>query len=201
MTWIHSTYHFIPCLKNQNPQFIDSLFVFQIAIIATLLAAANAEAEAEADPAVLYANHYGGLGHYGYGYGLGGYRGYAGLGYAGHLGYAGYGLGAYGLNAGYYGVHGVAAGIKSAPCVNSLNVPVPCAGRKRRDADPEAEAEAEAAAYYYGGYYGRGYGYPYYGYGYGLGRYYGYGLHHTGVAAHPGTATSFVARSPQGLGK
>merc|ERR1712086_317289 len=132
--------------------------------------------------------------------------GYAGYGYATHASHAGYGLGAYGLNAGYYGVHGVAAGIKSAPCVNSLNVPVPCAGRKRRDADPEAEAEAEAAAHYYGGYYGRGYGYgyPYYGYGYhGLGyagRYYGLGLH-TGVGAHPSGATSFVARSPQGLGK
>merc|ERR1712242_42874 len=33
---------------------------------------------AEADPAVLYANFYGGLGHYGYGYGLGGYYGYPG---------------------------------------------------------------------------------------------------------------------------
>merc|ERR1712153_283429 len=181
------------------------------AIISTLLAAANAEAEAEADPAVLYGNAYG-HGHYGYGYGLGGYRGYAGLGHAGYAGagyaglgytgygyathanHAGYGLGAYGLNAGYYGVHGVAAGIKSAPCVNSLNVPVPCAGRKRRDADPEA------AAYYYGGYYGRYSGYPHYGYGYGLNRYYGYGLHN-GVAAHPSGATSSTFRSPQGLGK
>merc|ERR1712166_498158 len=161
----------------------------------TLLAAANAEAEA--DPAVLYGNAYG--------YGLGGYRGYAGLGHSGYagLGYAGYGLGAYGLNAGYSGVHGVAAGIKSAPCVNSLNVPVPCAGRKRRDADPEAEAEAEAAAHYYGGYYGHrypAYGYGYYGHGLGYhGRYYGLG--HTGAGVHPSGATSFVARSPQGLGK
>merc|ERR1711892_109948 len=30
---------------------------------------------------------------------------------------------------------------------------------------------------------------------------YGYGLHGLGVAGHPGRATSFVARSPQGLGK
>merc|ERR1712037_332988 len=105
-----------------------------IAIIAALVVAAHAEAEAEADPAVLYANHYGGLGHYGYGYGLGGYRGYAG-----------YGLGAYGHYAGYYGVHG--NGIKSAPCVNAANVPVPCAARKRRDAEAEPEADAEAAAY------------------------------------------------------
>merc|ERR1712203_450609 len=104
-----------------------------IAIIAALVVAAHAEAEAEADPAVLHGNHYGGLGHYGYGYGSGGYRGHGGLGYAGHLGYAGYagyGLGAYGHYAGCYGVHG--NGIKSAPCVNAANVPVPCAARKRR---------------------------------------------------------------------
>merc|ERR1739838_556734 len=145
-----------------------------IAIIATLVAYASAEAEAEADPAVLYANAYSPYGHYGYGYGLGAY-GY-GAGY--------YGLGHYGAYAGYYGYpySTYAAGGKSAPCVNSLNVPVPCAGRKRRDAD---------AAYYYGGYYGLGYGYPY-GYGYGL-------AYNTGVAAHPGAATSSTFRSPQGL--
>merc|ERR1739848_685670 len=75
----------------------------------------------------------------------------------------GYGLGAYGHYAGYYGVHG--NGIKSAPCANAANVPVPCAARKRRDAEADA---------YYGYAYG---GYPYaaraYGYGYGLGGYYG----------------------------
>ena len=41
------------------------------------------------------------------------YLGYAGLGYAG-LGY------------GYTGAYGY--GIKSAPCVNALNIPVPCRG-------------------------------------------------------------------------
>merc|ERR1712008_213855 len=51
--------------------------------------------------------------------------GYAGYGYATHANHAGCGLGAYGLNAGYYGVHGVAAGIKSAPCVNSMGFPFP----------------------------------------------------------------------------
>lgn len=73
------------------------------------------------------------------------------------------------------------------------------AGLAKRSADPEAEAEAEAAALYYGRY---GYRYPAYGYGYyghGLG-YYGYGLH-TGVGLHAGGGSSFVARSPQGLGK
>ena len=57
----------------------------------------------------------------------------------------------------------------------------------------EAEAEAEAdPALFYGAYgYPYAYGYPAYGYRYGL----------AGVAAHPGAATSFVARSPQGLGK
>merc|ERR1719510_2950625 len=55
----------------------------------------------------------------------------------------------------------------------------------------EAEADAEAdPALFYGAYgYPYAYGYPAYGYRYGL----------AGVAAHPGAATSFVARSPQGL--
>merc|ERR1712110_1368726 len=57
----------------------------------------------------------------------------------------------------------------------------------------EAEADAEAdPALFYGAY---GYPYAYGAYPYG----YRYGL--AGVAAHPGAATSFVARSPQGLGK
>merc|ERR1712227_707757 len=83
--------------------------------------------------------------------------------------------------------------------------------------------EAEAEPYYgyggygYGGYgYGHGYGYylgkrsadaePHYGYPY---AYHGYGyypyalplapLAKAGVAGHPGAATSYVARSPQGL--
>ena len=51
-----------------------------------------------------------------------------------------------------------------------------------------ADAEAEPGLFYAP--YGYGYGYPYaYGYRYGL----------PGVAGHPGAATSFVARSPQGL--
>merc|ERR1711950_23736 len=63
-------------------------------------------------------------------------------------------------------------------------------GKRSADAEPEAEADA-----YYG--YPYGYGYRHFGYGYGYR--YRYGL--AGVAAHPGAATSFVARSPQGLGK
>merc|ERR1712168_184519 len=39
----------------------------------------------------------------------------------------GYGLGAWGL------------GIKSAPCVNAANIPVPCRGPWKRDAEAEAE--------------------------------------------------------------
>merc|ERR1712088_897157 len=67
-----------------------------------------------------------------------------------------------------------------------------------------ALAEPEADAYYgYGGYYGHGL------YGYGLYHPYAY-RHHvaaiaapegTGVGVHPGGATSFSHRSPQGLGK
>merc|ERR1711874_431755 len=52
--------------------------------------------------------------------------------------------------------------------------------RGKRSADAEADADA---------YYGYGY-YPYY-----------RAFHYPGVAGHPGAATSFVARSPQGLGK
>jgi len=58
----------------------------------------------------------------------------------------------------------------------------------KRSADADADADADA---YYG--YGLGYGH---GLAYGYGRGYGYGL---GVAHHGGHATSFVARSPQGL--
>merc|ERR1719158_395410 len=54
----------------------------------------------------------------------------------------------------------------------------------------EAEADAEAGYLYAPYHYGAYGAYPY-GYRYGL----------AGVAGHPGAATSFVARSPQGLGK
>merc|ERR1712080_698401 len=107
-----------------------------------------------------------GLGHYGYGYGLGAY----GLGYAGYSGW------------GYYG-H---AALKSAPCVNSLNQPVPCA-RKRRDAEADADAEADPA-YLYAGYYGHGYGYGYpYAYGYGYPHAYAgyYGVYGNGLKSAP----------------
>merc|ERR1711936_1403217 len=56
----------------------------------------------------------------------------------------------------------------------------------KRSADAEADPALFYAPYRYG------FGYPYaYGYRYGL----------PGVAGHPGAATSFVARSPQGVGK
>merc|ERR1712012_62469 len=70
-------------------------------------------------------------------------------------------------------------------------------GKRSADAEPEADADADALYGYYG-YRPYGYGYGYSAYGYGAPYRYGYGL---GVAAHPGAATSFVARSPQGLGK
>merc|ERR1712004_746170 len=54
-----------------------------------------------------------------------------------------------------------------------------------------AEADAEP------GYYGYPYGYGYYGYPY----HYGYRAFGPGVAGHAGGGTSFVARSPQGIGK
>merc|ERR1712105_499153 len=54
----------------------------------------------------------------------------------------------------------------------------------KRSADAEADPGYLYAPYHYGAY-----GCPAYGYRYGL----------AGVAGHPGAATSFVARSPQGL--
>merc|ERR1712240_52146 len=68
--------------------------------------------------------------------------------------YYGYGYAGLGYLGGLYGY-----GLKSAPCVNAANVPVPCAAggylhyRKR-----EADAEADAAVLY------SGFGYPAYGY-------------------------------------
>merc|ERR1711934_82548 len=76
---------------------------------------------------------------------------------------------AYGLG---YAHHGYALGLKSAPCVNAANVPVPCAAGYaghylhaygKRD----AEAKAEADPYYGYGYHGLGYaGLGYHGLGY-----------------------------------
>merc|ERR1711936_628650 len=64
-------------------------------------------------------------------------------------------------------------------------------GKRSADAEAEADPALLYGAYGYGAYPYAAYGaYPY-GYRYGL----------TGVAGHPGAATSFVARSPQGLGK
>ena len=132
------------------------------------------EAEAEADPAVLYSSAYGGY----YGGLYGGLRGY-GYGYG--LGHA-YGLG-YGHRLGYYGHHAAAVqagalyanGWTDGP--NNGVGPVVHAIGKR-----EAEAEADPAVLYagaYGGYYGGLYGgLRGYGYGYGLGHAYGLGYGH-----------------------
>merc|ERR1711988_927188 len=112
----------------------------------------SADAEAEADPALLY-----------------GAYGYAGVPYA----YGAYPY-AYGLTAAY----GLAGEVAAPTASGYLNL------YGKRSADAEADP-----ALLYGAY---GYAAPYpYGYRYGL----------AGVAAHPGAATSFVARSPQGLGK
>merc|ERR1712080_377436 len=114
-----------------------------------------------------------------------------------------YGYGYAGL--GYLGYHGYAHGLKSAPCVNAANVPVPCAaggylhyGKREADAD----AEADAAVLY------SGYGYPAYGYA-GLG-YRGLGYAGLGyaapavvaaapavVAAAPAVVAAAPARCPQ----
>merc|ERR1719402_1334713 len=97
---------------------------------------------------------------------------YGGYGYAGLAGYP-YALG-YGL------------GLKSAPCVNAANIPVPCAGKRKRDADADpALLYGAYAPYAYGVPFGSStgldpitqgldastQGYAPYAYGYGLGYY------------------------------
>merc|ERR1712080_370675 len=95
-----------------------------------------------------------------------------------------YGYGYAGL--GYLGYHGYAHGLKSAPCLNAANVPVPCAaggylhyGKRESDAD----AEADAAVLY------SGYGYPAYGYA-------GLGYHGLGYAGLGYAAPAVVAAAP-----
>merc|ERR1712168_541315 len=79
-----------------------------------------------------------------------------------HAGYAGFGYGyPYAYGAFPYAYH---AGVKSAPCVNAANVPVPCAaGYVHAIGKREAEADADAALVYsHAGYAGYGFaGYPY----------------------------------------
>merc|ERR1711997_465929 len=128
-------------------------------VLFALVAAAMAEAEAEADPAVFYAGAYGG---FPYGYGLSGYAGYAGYPYT-------YG---YGLPYAAYAYTG---------CHNDAGAAVPCAAHnvvKIAKREAEAEAEADPAVFYAGAYGGFPYGYGLSGYaGYaGYPYTYGYGL-------------------------
>merc|ERR1712193_16187 len=101
--------------------------------------------------------------------------------------YYGYNPGFYGYNRGYSGYGhqlqwpGVRAPGFSSTCFG-------CRGKR------SAEADAEP------GYYG----YPYGSYGYNYGSYgyphsFGYRSYGPGIAGHPGAATSFTYRSPQGL--
>merc|ERR1711874_245989 len=143
---------------------------------------ADAEPTAEAD--AYYG--YGGYGRYGYGgYGYGGYGHYLGKRSADaeaepHYGYYGYPY-AYGYYP--YGLHHVAkvaplakTGVAGHPTGTSFVARSPQGLRGKRSAEPW------------------GYGYPYGFYGHP----YAYG---PGIAGHPGAATSYVARSPQGVGK
>merc|ERR1711962_1106552 len=78
-----------------------------------------------------------------------------------HAGYAGFGYGyPYAYGAFPYAHH---VGLKSAPCVNAANVPVPCAAGYVHHAIGKRDAEADAALLYTpAGYAGFGYaGYPY----------------------------------------
>jgi len=117
--------------------------------------------------------------------------------------YGGYG---YGLGHPYaYGAY--AFGGKSAPCVNSLNAAVPCAGAPlayagypyaaglygKRDADAEPEAEADAAVLY------GGYGYPY-GAGLGYAGYHGLGYSGLGYAGLGYAGLGYAGLGYAGLG-
>ena len=97
--------------------------------------------------------------------------------------------GYYGYNRGFYGYgygHSLSWPTYSAPGFSST-----CWGcRGKRSAEADAEP----------GYYG----YPYGSYGYNYGSYsyphsFGYRSYGPGIAGHPGAATSFTYRSPQGL--
>lgn len=107
-----------------------------------------------------------------------------------------------GYGLGFYGYHPYAFGYRAAlPAVATAAGPTGVAGHPGAATSFVARSpqglrgKRSAEPYYgYGGYYGYpGYGLGYRGFGY---RGFGYG----GVAGHP-TGTSFVARSPQGLGK
>merc|ERR1711981_791461 len=101
-------------------------------------------------------------------------------------GYYGYNPGFYGYNRGFYGGYGHQ---QNWPSYRTYGFSSTCWGcRSKRS----AEADAEPRYYGYGGSYGYNhgfYGYPSFGY-----RSYG-----SGIAGHPGAATSFTYRSPQGL--
>merc|ERR1711997_1326342 len=115
-------------------------------VLFALVAAAMAEAEAEADPAVFYAGAYGG---FPYGYGLSGYAGYAGYPYT-----YGYGLPAYTYAAG---------------CRNNNGALVPCAhGAVAAHVVAKREADSEADPAYFVSPYLAQYGFPRTFYGHGL---------------------------------
>merc|ERR1712215_637756 len=153
--------------------------MIKIAFVVCFAAYVAAEAEAEADPALLYGG-YAGLGYAG--------LGYAGLGYAG-LGY-GYGLAApvangYGISnvANTVGIAGVgpaalpavAGGYAGAGRYVANSAGVVHVAKREAEADPEAKADAGLLYGGYGlglGYAGLGYaGLGYAGYGHGLGAY------------------------------
>lgn len=177
----------------------------QVVALAVCAAAVYAEPEAEADPSLLYAAGYG-VAPYAYG-GYAGYAGYAGYGYAGYAPY-GYGYAGYPYRYGAYGhflgkreaeaeadpsLLYATAGYAYAPYTYAYApyVYAPRAASYQHIATPfsvsavsqihkrEAEAEADPSLLY------SPYAYAY--------------APYTGVAAHPGLATSYTYRSTQGL--
>merc|ERR1711996_182144 len=93
--------------------------------------------------------------------------------------------GYYGYHPGFYGYYGHQL---NWPAYSAPGFSSQCFGcRGKRSAEADAEP----------GYYGYPYGFGYYGYPY----HYGYRAFGPGIAGHAGGGTSFVARSPQSVGK
>merc|ERR1711997_183298 len=86
------------------------------------------------------------------------------------------------------------------PGIRAPGFSATCFGcRGKRSA--EAEADAEPGHYGYYGYYGHPYGYYGYPYHFGYRAFAPIVGKPAGAGVHPGGATSFVSRSPQGLGR
>merc|ERR1712184_209635 len=101
----------------------------------------------------------------------------------------------YGHNPFFYGLLGHQ---QQWPSIRAPGFSSQCFGCRGKRS---AEAEADAGHYGYYGYYGHPYGYYGYPYHFGYRAFAPIAGKPAGAGVHPGGATSFVSRSPQGLGR